>query len=145
MKIKERTEQRVVTETYNIYIADDGKEFDTKKQCEMYEKEQLFLKKEKSVNMLKLSYDLLPLTLYDDWRECDVDWYRIENETQYNTLKEYYELKGSGTEYFSAPESYPATICVTDYEEYAETYYLDTLIEVTKKYFSTFGLNVTIN
>ena len=149
MRKEQRTEERVIRDTRTVYIADDGKEFEgykAEEECKYYERKLALKEFEKAVLPLRIDkYDgLLPITNWDEWRDCDAYWYKIENKSHYDIVEKYYETQGIET-YFKEPSSYPAIMCVVECDGYADGYYLDKLIEITKTYFAELGFAVTIN
>lgn len=145
MRTETRTEQRVVTDTRTIYIADDGKEFESKTMCEEHERALKVAEYEKLISGLQIDdlNGVLPITNSDEWRDCDAQWYNVKDKNDYNTIYEYYELC-SNIDYFYEPKSYPAIMGVLDYDDYADVYYIDNIIEQVKLFFNEFYMDVNI-
>lgn len=74
MKVEQR-EKIILT---NKYIAEDGKEFNNKKDCIMYEKK------------LKLSISIIP-DIYDFWDNETAKLIYISEEEDIDNLREYYD------------------------------------------------------
>lgn len=146
MREEKRTEERIVTSTRTIYIADDGKEFDSKTICEEYEREVKEEAAEKIIEKLRINElnGLLPLTNNDEWRDCDVSWFKLNDDSDFGMIYNYYDLR-KATEYFYEPKSYPNIMCVVEYDCYADIYYIDDIIETTKDFYKDFGFDVTIS
>ena len=91
MRIEKR-EKKVYEE---IYIADDGTQFDTKRHCLEYEKEIEMCKKAKSAEKLRIREldDMMPL---------------INVETYIKTVFEY-------SKDFTVPDGYPTLYCVESF------------------------------
>ena len=141
MLIENRT--KTITNTYTVYIALDGKEFDDEKKCIEYEKK--LDKLDNAISSLRIyEYNnYLPITNSDEWRDCDVHWFRVNNEDDYAAIYDYYDSH-STTDYFREPTSYPTLMCVIDYYDYGDVYYMSEIIETVKLFFKDFGMNVDI-
>lgn len=61
MKIENRT--RTITQNYSVYVAEDGTEFNTKKECEAYEKLNVNIDIE-GIEWFDEDFNKLPLRLY---------------------------------------------------------------------------------
>lgn len=145
-----RTENKIklveITETK--YIADDGREFASARDCEWYEKqkERKCLIDEAEKLRIKELEDLMPLVLDEIMEHHEYRWYRIQNENDYNILSEAY----SGN-YFGELASYPAIMCVETYDCYCDDYdgdaynfTLDQCEEDTIKFWEKQGYKVKI-
>ena len=89
MRIEERKEIKEVVN--NIYIAEDGTEFASERECKKYETEQeksFYLEKLKNIECAATSY---PPTLGEDILENNYfDWYRPKTNDELVTLNEAY-------------------------------------------------------
>ena len=106
-----------ITETK--YIADDGREFMSEKECKDYEKqkERKYIIEESEKLRIKEIEDLMPLVLEETMEQREYRWYKLQNENDYNTLSEAYSEN-----YFYEPASYPAIVCVETYDYYCDEY-----------------------
>ena len=145
MKKEIKTSQRIVTDTFTVYIADDGKEFDNKIACENYEKDLKQNELEMKISHFKIDKldGVLPINNAGEWRDVDASWYNVNREEDFNLIYEYYSLCSNG-DYFNKPDSFPAIMCVVDDGNYADVYYLDDIINEVKSFFNIFNMNVTI-
>lgn len=136
MRTEKKTKLVEITETK--YIADDGREFASVRECEQYEKAEKLRIKELE--------DSMPLVLDETMEHHEYRWYKLQNENDYNILTEAY----SGN-YFGEPASYPVIICVETYDYYCDDYdgdayifTLDKCKEDTIKFWERQGYKVTI-
>jgi hypothetical protein len=109
MRIEKR-EKKVYEE---IYIADDGTQFDTKRHCLEYEKEIEMCKKAKDAEKLRIREldDVIPLIDVEIYENREYVWYKLENEKDFNTLKEAFEYSKD----FTVPDGYPTLYCVESF------------------------------
>lgn len=146
MRTEKKTKLVEITETK--YIADDGREFASARDCEWYEKQKerkCLIDKAEKLRIKELE-DLMPLVLDEIMEHHEYRWYRIQNENDYNILSEAY----SGN-YFGEPASYPAMMCVETYDCYYDDYdgdaynfTLDQCEEDTIKFWEKQGYKVKI-
>ena len=141
MREEIRKEERVVVNEYKKYIAEDGKEFDTKRECQNYELDLAIEKAEEKTKQFIIDVDITPLTLYDDFRECDTKWYKVNSIDDLETVKEYYSLK-SGDEYGYNVYSFPAIVCIADYDDYYDVYTLENIMKQTEGFFDKFNIKI---
>ena len=108
-----RTEKRVVEIEDKIYIAEDGKEFDTRAACKRYEDNLQEQKVRAEAEKLELKeLDIYPLDT-DAQYISDAHsfaWYKVNNVEEFETIRKAYNIDDFG--YFKV---YPETICV-EYE-----------------------------
>ena len=138
-----RTEKRMVEQLINTYIAEDGKEFDTRADCENYERELEDAK-------LRAGAEKFEIKELEDTYPLDVDaqyindnhgfkWYRVNNKEEFNAVDKMY-----GGEVIE-PKSYPETICV-EYDDYydsdAWTYLLSDMKRATSIFWERHGFDV---
>ena len=136
---KETRKERIVVDTYQVYIAVDGKEFDNEKECLEHEKNLRLEELEEEVKKFAISqYEgIPPIYREEDHYNASYYWYVIKNEETYSILREYYELEeGSDMDYFSEPDAYPAVVCVEVSYDWCETHYLKRMINFAKSYFT---------
>lgn len=120
MRTEKKTKLVEITETK--YIADDGREFTSARDCEQHEKAEkrkVFIDKAEKLRIKELE-DLMPLVLDETMEHHEYRWYKLQNENDYNILSEAY----SGN-YFGEPASYPVIMCVETYDYYCDDYDVD--------------------
>ena len=149
MRKEERTEERIITDTRTVFIADDGTEFDgynAEMKCKEYEKNKEIYKLESEIKKYQIDeYEgLFPFPVYDEWRDCDCLWYNIKNKDEYDLIEKYYDLKDKNDIYFSEPKSYSAIMCAVEYDGYTDGYYLDEIIKEIGKFLKCFHMNIEI-
>lgn len=144
MEIK--TEKRTVEIEETIYIAEDGKEFSSEKECIEYEEELKVKELKAIVDKLEVAkfHELYPL---DTCGLCigenkEYNWYKVNNNNELNTLERYYN-KG---ETYLEQERFPEIVCVEhDYcypREDAWFYLLSNMKKSTIAFWKEFGLDV---
>lgn len=145
MKIKVETIQ--VPKKVTTYIASDGKEFERRNECEVYEK-NLPLKGQKVI-------DTAVKELYDFYNEYPMILYNIENEDDWNLLVErvwlYHqtekEYPGPG-KYFAVQTpcgDYPDEFLIEEYDKYMydiRHYYESIYDELDKAYYKFSESNI---
>ena len=143
MKIKEETklvEQKVFT-----FVAEDGTEFTTEKECKDYEEKQIFKALIEEAEKLRIEEMDEDIPLSDDglMNECNTfRWYKLKNEADFETLNKAY---GNG---LSKPEHFPEVMCVetVGYEAYmddAYSYDMTTCRTITENFWKKLGYKVT--
>lgn len=138
-----RTEKRMVEQLINTYIAEDGKEFDTKVDCENYEREieDARLRAGAEKFEIKELEDTYPLDT--DGQEIQENhcykWYRVNNAEELNTVADLYNAD------FGEFKTYPQTICV-EYEYYHDEfrwiYSLSDMKQNTVEFWKKHGFDV---
>lgn len=104
-----RTEKRMVEQLINTYIAEDGKEFGTKSECEDYEADLESAR-------LRAGAEKFEIKELNDTYPLDVDggeimenhcykWYRVNNAEELNTVAIFHNAD------LGEFETYPQTIC----------------------------------
>lgn len=73
-----------------VYIADDGKEFDTKAECEEYEALKIF--KASNIPMLSDDFIWIEMNSFDDFELCE--YIKVNSKEDLNILKEIYDWTG---------------------------------------------------
>ena len=146
MRTEKKTKMVKITETK--YIADDGREFASEKECKDYEKAEkrkVFIDKADKLRIRELE-DSMPLVLDETMEHHEYRWYKLQNENDYNILSKAY----SGN-YFGEPASYPVIMCVETYDYYCDDYdgdaynfTLDKCKEDTIKFWEKQGYKVKI-
>lgn len=108
-----RIEKREKTVYEEIYIADDGTQFDTERHCLNYEKEIKMQKNENNAEKLRVHEldDLMPLIDTETYEDHEYVWYKLESEKDFNTLKEAFEYSKD----FTVPDGYPTFYCVESF------------------------------
>ena len=138
-----RVEKRVVEVEDKIYIADDGKEFSTKVDCENYEREiedaRLRAGAEKfEIKELEDTYPLDTNGQEIQENHC-YKWYRVNNAEELNTVANLYNGD------FGEFKTYPQTICV-EYEyyhnEFRWIYSLSDMKQSTIEFWKKHGFDV---
>lgn len=150
MRKEVRKEERVVVTNHTVYIASDGKEFDDEKSCERHEVCIEIDQAEKDVENLKLNFCAAPLN-YDGYvNEEECDWYKVNDETDYQKLLAYYKARTGNKMDINEPFAYPSVICVSEDEawsgpyelENAYGYTLDDMKKTAERFFAHFGIKV---
>ena len=147
-KRKELVEKYVpqyVEEEREFYVADDGNEFETERECIFYESNLEKERKIKAAEKLRLhNYDdVLPLSTDGCVNENNIfRWYKVKNEDDFNILNAAYK------EALTRPEKYPEIICVetAGYEPYIDDPYdwhMSNMMEDTKEFWNDLGYEVT--
>ena len=145
MKVETRTEERLVTTEYKVFVAIDGKEFDSEKSCKKYEKELEVKRLEPMFEKLKIKEldGIHPITLWDsEWPEKDYWWCLLKSADDYKTVVDYYDALNISTEYISEPSKYPMMLCIAEEDDYIDTYDMDHLMAATKAFYKKFNINV---
>lgn len=138
-----RTEKRIVEQLINTYIAFDGKEFDTKVDCENYEREI----ESKKIRTEAEKFEIKEL---NDTYPLDVDggeimenhcykWYRVNNAEELNTVAIFHNAN------IGEFETYPQTICVEYdyyYDEFVWLYSLSDMKKGTIEFWKKHGFDV---
>ena len=137
-----RVETRIETKTYevNTYIADDGAEFATVKDCEKYEKQ---LKEREAEKWLKETDMRVPkldgvVPLHSDPDDfcsfSDLAWYKVKSEEDVDKIKQMYEDAGHYINFFDC-ESYPNLFGVENCDGQIYTYTLTKMKNLVKNFF----------
>lgn len=96
MRVETKTEIQTKEVQFNTYIADDGKEFDDAKECELYE---LNIKKQNLKNKLDMIqtsnevYGCPPVDGGEYYENHDFKWYLPKTQDEADTIIEYYNLE----------------------------------------------------
>lgn len=151
MRTETRSEERVVTNKYTVYIAEDGTEFDNQKACEKHEIYSAIDKVSEEVEPLEMDFCATPLNYdgYADEEYCR--WFKVNDDEDYQKLLNYYRTRTENEVVIDKPLSYPSVICVSEdgwysdpYEsENAFGYTLDDMKNVAKEFFGHFGIEVS--
>lgn len=142
MKIETRKEiKEVVT---NVYVADDGTEFDGKYDCEVYEYELKTKRLNEQIAKLELKKlnDIPPLDTKARYIQDNHNfrWFKVNDKKDVDLIGAMY---GDGV---VEPKQYPDVICVeidedTNYYE-AWSLYLSGMKQETIEFWEHFGLKV---
>ncbi len=144
MKVKEEIktiEQKIIS-----YIAEDGAEFKTEKECNDYEQKQILKELIEAAERLRITEldEQIPLSnnglidINDTFR-----WYKLKNKEDFETVNKAYVNN------LGEPEKYPEVICVETYgyEVYTDdaySYDMKTCKEITENFWKKLGYKVTI-
>lgn len=140
----EKYVKQLVEEEREIYVADDGKEFTTKKECISYEKNLLKESKIEAAEKLRISDldEFIPLST-DGLVNGDntFRWYKVRSEEEFNILDRAYSNN-------LQPDNYPEIICVETvghipYMDDAYDYHVGRMMENTEKFWKKLGYKVT--
>ena len=144
MEIK--TTKRLVEIEDKVYIAQDGKEFATLKECEDYESnlENQSLLEAIALLELKELENLPPLDTDAQYISDNhiFKWYKVNTLEEFEMVRKAIEGNWGG---WSAPVSYPETICVEidDYDPNSTYMYkLSDMKNSTIGFWECFGLSV---
>lgn len=140
-----REEEKVVKTMISVFVADDGKEFTSKYECEKYEEKQKKNKAVEQAETLRVSSldDLMPITTDGLPNENNTfRWYLLENEKDFETVNNAY----AGT--LGKPPAYPEIMCVETcgYEAYmddAYSYDMAACRTTTEEFWKKLGYKVT--
>ena len=136
-----KTEKRVVEQIVNTYVAVDGTEFATERECVAYEKDLEFKRSLEAIKPLEYRAD--------GYRPCDGEqnsedwfyrWYKVNNADDLEKLKDVY-----GVNIVYGKVTYPEYINIQQYSEYDFDAYSTTLThckEYVKEFFADFGIAV---
>lgn len=140
--------------TVTSYVAFDGKEFDSRTECEIHEAREKMLRSRKErlekLDELEIDYIGMPLLQEEFMENHSYYWYKL------NSIEDAELLISVATDFDMAFENklkglnYPCIICVEDFsykekfEEDCWVYTLDECIENAKEFFKAFGYEVTL-
>ena len=147
MKIEKREEERIIKDVFTIYIAKDGAEFETERECKRYEEA-----KEKERRLEKLDRFIVKefenmFPIHDDGSFSEFmyyTWLKADNKEELNELR---DILGERLTVFGIENTFPFYICFETEEEFSgepsEWYYtLDESKRITQSYFERFGYEV---
>lgn len=135
----EKYVKQLVEEEREIYVADDGKEFKTKRECISYEKNLEKEREIKAAERLRISDldEFVPLSTDGSVNGDNMfRWYKVKNEEEFNILNMEYSNN-------LQPDNYPETICVETVGHIAYDYHLSRMMEDTKNFWEKLGYEVT--
>lgn len=149
MRKEQRIEERIFTDVYTYYVANDGTEFtgyNAEEKCREYEKNIVLLKlKEKINHLICHKYDnLTPFPVYSEWRDCDCVWYHINKKEDFELIMKYYEYMDYDVDYISETKIYPDIICIMEFDEYIEGYWLDGILKSIEFFLGELGKEIEI-
>ncbi len=144
IKVKEETksiEQKIIS-----YIADDGTEFKTEKECKGYEQKKIFKELIEAAEKLRIAELDEQMPLSDDGLMNENNtfrWYKLKNKEDFETVDKAY---GNA---LREPKIYPEVMCVETcgYEAYmddAYSYDMTTCKEITENFWKKLGYKVAI-
>ena len=149
MREEIRFEERTITDEIVTYIADDGKEFDNKKDCKDYERNCKLKDLEAKFDAMIIEEysDIAPITLVDDFYDKGYSWVNLKSDEDYNLIMDYYSVlyPRLNFDYMCEPETYPALVCIVETDDYIETFYFDDIMASTRAYFKQFNIDVEFN
>ena len=144
MRVEERTETRTIK--INTYVAEDGKEFNTQRECLDYENE---LKKSdvmKQLDEMRIPEldDITPLhsdpndfTWYHDFR-----WYKVNNEDDVNKLEQMYVDAGYIINSFDC-DTYPNLFGIEEADNEVYSYTFTEMQNLVSTFFNEkFGIEI---
>lgn len=128
-----------------MYIAFDGKEFYTEKDCLEHEAEQTRLKHQQRINEMKIKeFYGAPCDGCENMESWDYEWFKVESEEDMNVLSEYYQMDVMN---MSKVKEFPAFVCVENSscgDAWLVT--LDECKNYVEEFFAKgFGIDVTFN
>ena len=125
MRKETRKEERVVVSNYTVYIANDGTEFDSERACERHEICTEIDRTEKEVESTRFPLCAAPLNYdgYVDEEHCE--WYKVNDENDYQKLIDYYRARTAN-----------------EVVENAYGYTLDDMKKTAEGFFAHFGIKV---
>lgn len=140
MEIK--TTKRFVEIEDKVYVAKDGKEFPTLKECKDYEyalsRDEIISKAKE----LEINLNIYPLDTdaqYINDSHCFA-WYNVTNEEEFNVI-----AQAHNNDFWGGLNSYPEIICVEyegDYEGDSWIHTLSDMKEATVSFWEHFGYSV---
>lgn len=139
MEVITKTEIREVS--IKSYIAKDGKEFTSERECRDYEER---MEREEACNSIKdlLVYDdtvaKIPCDGGENYENHVWEWYKVENQEQLNRLNVFFNT-------CAAVEIFPEYVCIEHYDDdegYSQT--LTNCIDYVKRFFKDFGYGVEL-
>lgn len=132
-KFKKKTMKYVETEV-DVFVANDGKQFETEQECLDYEAQLEEREKRRAQLLIPELDDLLPLSNdLDNGYDHTYQWYRVNSKDDFELLNENYRYA------LVEPEVYPDIICVQEYADDYVTYLLTDLISDINKFLNHFG------
>lgn len=146
MKKETRKEERIVVSNHEVYIANDGKEFDNRDECMKYEQELKLSEIEPAFEAMKIAElnGLAPITEDTEFPERDFWWFNLTSEDDYQLIERYYDACNIDTEYMTEPDIYPAMVCIMESDDYVEMRYLGSIIMETEWFFKRLGYTVEL-
>lgn len=146
MKVIEKSEEKLVVETHNIYVADDGTEFDDQLECIRYENDKVLHKLSKIVEDFKAYFVGVPLNFDGYANEEEYEWYKINSPKEFEYLVEYYKAYTEDScEQMKAPKTYPTIVAVNEegWGEGPYCYSMEDFKETAETFFAEFGVKIT--
>ena len=139
--MEERKQIKLVEKEVKIFIAEDGKEFDNKKDCIDYEKEIKRSNIAGYVASLEIeeAYNMIPI---DNDLGCSISstytWYRVNTEKDLKAIEEYYDQ-------FITCVKLPTIIAIEE-GDWTDFYYYDIedIKEMVREFFDTLDIKCVI-
>lgn len=147
MRIEKREEERTIKDVFNVYIAEDGTEFETERECKRYEQNVIRERQLKLLDkfMCHELEDLIPIHYDASFSEfCNYTWFKADNEEELNELE---ELLGEKLRANWVENTFPFYICIETEDEFSGwaseyQYTLDESKQIAQNYFKKFGLEI---
>ena len=144
MHYETRTEK--IERKYTIYIADDGKEFNSEDECKQYENSigRKNMKALKPFIEEKLK-DMIPIHFSAEYSEFSYyTWFKANNKEEFETINKILD------EVFEEPNEYPYYMCVeteSEFDGYISDYYtqLPEYKNTTREFWEKLGYKVSFN
>lgn len=146
MKTETRKEEHVIVNERTVYIADDGKEFNSEEECILHETgyEKDYLESKFEAMKIKEFDGIAPLNVDSDWPERDFWWFNLKNKDDYDLIVNYYKTTRLEVDWMREPSTYPALVCMMESYDYVDTMYFDSIIKKTKLFFEHLGYTINI-
>lgn len=137
----------IVQKERNMYIAEDGMEFNDEYSCRRHEKKISLNKLIEEAEKFRITEldEELPLSNDGTMDENNTyRWYKVDNETEFKAIEKAYRST------FTIPKKYPEIICVETighdaYMDDAYNYNMETCKEITKEFWKKLGIKVTFD
>ena len=145
-----KKERRTITTERTIFIAEDGKEFTTEKECKAYE---VLLQKQKTKKELIAAAEKLRIPDLDEIVPLNTDancsenntfrWYRLNSIEDFNVFEAIYPY------YLSPPMEYPTIMCIENcsqepYEDDGFSTTLEAIKHMTISFWDRLGYEVSL-
>lgn len=134
----------VKTVEFDKYIAIDGKEFNSKEECERYEDKLDDATRFDNIDKAYRDYeldDMIPIHYDASFSECSCyRWYKVNNEAEIEDIEEAYDTT------IGDYDCFPTYVCVetedVEYNGEPYCYTLSKLMKLTREFFKNFDILV---
>lgn len=134
------TRKEKVEKKYTVYIADDGKEFDSESKCREYEN-SIGRKNMKELEpfMVKELKEMIPIHFSAEYSEmCYYTWFKANNKEEFDKINKILD------NVFDEPNEYPYYMCVeteSEFEGFISDYYtqLPEYKNITRNFWGKLG------